>query len=206
MAPHGLASPGPHKAGKAQYLAAAKLERDIFAAPVFAREVAAFEDNLAKLEVLFRRVLVGTLYFAAHHQTYHVVGGKVCHLVCAHIAAVLHNGDTVAYLGYFRQLVRDEHNALALAAKLADNGEQALYLFLRQAGGWLIHHNNPGVEGHGLGYFYHLLFTDAQLAHRGGGLSVAKVHLFQKLFGSLVHFSVIYHRKRADLFSWEGAP
>ena len=50
-------------------------------------------------------MLVGAFYLAAHHQAYHVVGGKVGHLVCAYIAAILHDGDAVAYLGYLRQLV-----------------------------------------------------------------------------------------------------
>ena len=103
------------------------------------------------------------------------------------------------------RLVGDENNAFALFFELANDGEKLLHFLFGQGRGGFVHDDDLGVECHCFGNLHHLLFTDAQIAYIGGGLSVRQVNFCQKFFCALVHGGVIHHVSRSHFFAGQTA-
>ena len=73
---------------------------------------------------------------------------------------VAKDGDAVANLEYFFEVVRNEDDCHALTAQLKHDLEQMFGLGRRQRGGRLVEHENAGIKRQRLGDFHELLLGD----------------------------------------------
>ena len=78
----------------------------------------------------------------------------------ADMLSIAQHNHAIGQSLHFRQTVRNINNADAARAKLGHQFKKLLGLMLRQAGGRLIHDQNAGRCGEGLGDFDQLLVAD----------------------------------------------
>ena len=74
----------------------------------------------------------------------------------AHVAAVAQHGDPVGQVQHLFHAMRDVDDGDALGAELADDLEELLRLAGGQRGRGLVHDDDAGLEGQGLGDLHHL--------------------------------------------------
>ncbi len=124
-------------------------------------EVAHREHDVADRHRLLREHL-GDL--ASDHQPDDVVAGDVGGGVLADELAVAEHRHLVGDLEQLVHLVGDVDDALALGLQCPDDPEQMLDLALRDRRGRLVHDEDVGIVGDGLGDFDHLAIGDGKVA------------------------------------------
>ena len=87
----------------------------------------------------------------------------------AGVLAVAQNDHAVGAGINLAEAVGNVNDADALFAEFADEREEAVGLGEGEAGGGLIHDDEPGVQGEGLGNLDELLLGDGQPVHPGAG-------------------------------------
>ena len=152
-----LASAGAQKAGQADDLAAAELE-------VKGLDLAGVAEALGVDELLAGggQAALGldggqVVEVLAHHGGDELDAGEVCDGIFAHQRAVAKHGDAVAHGVDLLQEVRDEHDAHALVAQAAHQGEELFHLHIVQGGGRLVEDEHLAVHVHRAGDGDHLL-------------------------------------------------
>jgi hypothetical protein len=100
----------------------------------------------------------------ADHAAYEIVLGESLQRLAGDPAAVPQGGDPLAEPEDLLQAVRDEQHRRALLAQRPYDAEEPGDLGTGQGGGGLVHDQNAGVEGEGLGDLDDLLVGDGQAA------------------------------------------
>jgi hypothetical protein len=124
-----------------------------------------------------RRRLGGPLgdaqqHLAPDHHRGQAAGVGVRALDGADHAAVAHDAHAVADLHHLVELVRDEHDGVAVGRVAAQELEQAARLLRRQDGGRLVHDQDAGVAEQGLEDLDLLLQADRELVDARVGIEV----------------------------------
>ena len=156
--PGDLAATGSDEAGQADDLARADGEGDVVEL-AGGGEALHVEDHLADLG---RRLGEQLGDLAAHHAGDDLALGGVRDPVGGDVGAVAHHGHLVAEGEHLVEAVRDEDQGPTLVAQAAGHGEEPLDLVAAQGGGRLVHDQQAGVEGDGLGDLDDLLVGDAE--------------------------------------------
>jgi hypothetical protein len=150
------------------------------------------KHHLADRRVLLREK-VGQ--FAPHHH------GDQAVAVCfrgrhgGDVPAIAKDRDVVGDLEDLVHLVGDVNDRDALVLERADDLEQMGNFALGNGRGRLVHDDQAGIVGNGLGDLDHLRVGDAQIAHHGVGVDV-DLQPLQQRFGVGDHLLLVDQPKR----------
>ncbi len=86
------------------------------------------------------------------------------------VGPVAHHGDGVGEGEDLVEAVGDEDERAALVAQAAGDGEETVHLDTAECRGGLVHHEEAGVEGDGLGDLDDLLVGDGEAGGRAAGV------------------------------------
>ena len=137
----------------------------------------------------------------AHHGGDQGILRHVADVLGDDVFAVAHDGNTVAELKEFFQLVRDKQDGHALGLQAPDGFHQLCDLLFAQRGGGFVHDDQLGVQGNSLGDLHHLLLADAQLAAFHFYIDLGVTQSLEGLGGLPVHSGIV---QKQTLF--HGAP
>ncbi len=128
---------------------------------------------------------------AADHGGDQFVGGDVGGVDGGDALAVLEDGDAVAQVEDLAEPVGDVQDRHALVAEALDEAVEQFDLGVGQGGGGLVHADEVGALGHGLGDLDDLLAGDRErLGLRGGG-EVVDAEVGQERGGALGHGAAV---------------
>ena len=127
---------------------------------------------------------------AADHHADDVVAGDIVGGVGADVLAVAKHRELVGDLEQLVHLVGDVDDAFALRAQTADDLEQMRHLGLGQRRGRLVHDQDVGFVGHGLGDLDHLPVGHGELAHLDAGVDL-DIERPKQLFSLAPHGGMI---------------
>ena len=108
----------------------------------------------------------------ADHHGDEFVHGHLVDLTCADEFAVTEHRHPVADLMDLLQTVGDINDADSLLFEAVDGGEELLDLTVREGSRRLVHNEDLGLDGEGLGHLHHLLLGHAQADDLGPGVNV----------------------------------
>src|SRR5438552_16411170 len=154
--PGNLGSSGTDQASKSEDLAPSNLEADILKYSP-ACQMLHNEDFFSRLNIPLR---IERSQLASNHLTDDLIDGQFTYGSGGDPSAIAKNCDTVGDLKYFFQAVADEEDSNSSLAQSFGDHEKFLNLMRRKRRRWLIHDQNPRVEGEGFRDFYKLLFSD----------------------------------------------
>ncbi len=174
--PGDLRAPGADQARETDDLAVPDVEGDV-GEDALAGQPAHAQGDLARLDLLFGVQLVEV---AADHATHEVVLGHALQGLAGDPGAVAQGGDPPADLEDLLQPVGDEQHGGALFAQGAYDAEEAGDLAAGEGGGRLVHDQDAGVEGEGLGDLDDLLVGDGQAARGAVGVEFDAEALHQR--------------------------
>ncbi len=119
-----------------------------------------------------RRLGVEVAHLAADHPGHDLRLGGLGDAVGGDVGAVAHHRDGVAEGEDLVEAMGDEDQGATLVAQAAGNREEAGYFVATESGGRLVHDEQPGVEGDGLGDLDDLLVGDGQTERRAARVDV----------------------------------
>ena len=135
-----------------------------------------------------------------HHLCYQHDAGQILGLIFSYKLAVTEDCDPVAYRVYLLQEMCYENNSNALVSQSAHQDEQFLNLVVVQRGGRLIQDQYPAFHIYRTGNSDHLLNGHGTLVQHLGRRHV-NIQTLQKLCGTGVHFTPVYHSQLSGLTS-----
>ena len=165
--PGHLGAPGSHESGKAEDLTLVQLEAHILE-QALGRQPVHRQEDLPVVTQVFRPGVVGDL--PAHHQRDDLPHGRGRRLAGVDVAAVPDHGDPVRDGLQLVNPVGDVDDAGLGGPEAPDQVVQHRDLGVVQRRGRLVHDEDLGVMGQGLGDLDGLLLRDRQRAHQCSGV------------------------------------
>ncbi len=148
------------------------------------------------------RFRVELVQLAIHHLAHQPGPVHRGHRRVGHRAAVAQHGDAIGQLEQFLEPVRDIDDADLPRAQPGDQLEQQARLVMAQRGGGLVHDQDAGLAGHGLGDLHHLLLAHAELAHQPARVD-RHADAGQQLARLAVHARAIDEAEAVERFAGE---